>query len=302
MTSEVQIRVGTTLDDEAHAEVVGLLDRAGRTDAAPALNEAGRLALQRSRPGVTHLGALREQTLVGYAQLEDGPAGSTGQVVVDPAARRTGVGTALVAALRTRATSPLQVWAIGNTPAAAALARRSGLLPVRTLLVMTRSLADLPEAVLPPGVRIDTFDPAVDGPAWLAVNRRAFAAHPEQGAITADDLADRLREPWFDPDGFFLARSTEHPGAGLLGFHWTKQHGGGLGEVYVLGVDPEAEGRGLAKALLLHGLSHLRTRGNDTVELYVEADSARAVGLYQSRGFSVASRDVMYGDPASVER
>jgi mycothiol synthase len=239
--------------------------------------------------------------MVGYAQLDDAPTGSTGQVVVDPAARRSGVGTALVAALRARAARPLHVWAVGDTPAAVGLARRSGLVPVRTLLVMTRSLEGLPAPVLPAGVRIDTFDPEVDGPAWLAVNRRAFAHHPEQGAITADDLADRVREPWFDPDGFFLARSTEHPDAGLLGFHWTKQHGGGLGEVYVIGVDPSAEGRGLAKALLLHGLAYLQARGNTTVELYVEAGSARAVGLYESRGFTVASRDVMYGDPVSVE-
>ena len=142
VTSEAQILAGPTLDDDALGAVVGLLERAERADAAPALNEAGRLALRRSRPGISHLRAVRDGTLVGYAQLDDALAGSTGQVVVDPPARRSGVGTTLVAALRGRAGHPLHVWAVGNTPAAAGLARRSGLRPVRTLLVMTRSLAD----------------------------------------------------------------------------------------------------------------------------------------------------------------
>ncbi|MCD9448381.1 GNAT family N-acetyltransferase, partial [Klebsiella pneumoniae] len=89
----------------------------------------------------------------------------------------------------------------------------------------------------------------------LAVNARAFAHHPEQGSIDAEDLAERMNEVWFDPGGFFLAHAGGEPAGRLLGFHWTKEHGvlgePGLGEVYVLGVDPDAQGRGLAKALLL---------------------------------------------------
>jgi mycothiol synthase len=67
--------------------------------------------------------------------------------------------------------------------------------------------------------------------------------------------------------------------------------------VYVLGVDPDAQGRGLAKALLLTGLAHLRAGGDDTVELYVEADQPGPVGLYRAYGFVEASRDVMYAGP-----
>ncbi len=43
----------------------------------------------------------------------------------------------------------------------------------------------------------------------------------------------------------------------LLGFHWTKVHNTDLGEVYVVGVDPAAQGRGLGAALTLVGLHHL---------------------------------------------
>ena len=140
---------------------------------------------------------------------------------------------------------------------------------------------------------MSAFRPGTDEDAWLHVNARAFAAHPEQGSLTADDLAQRMAEPWFDPSGFFLAEA----GPTLLGFHWTKRHPGGLGEVYVLGVDPDAGGGGLGKALLDTGLAHLQRQGDTGVELYVEGDHERAVALYVGRGFTRASRDVMYAQP-----
>ena len=125
---------------------------------------------------------------------------------------------------------------------------------------------------------------------WLAVNARAFADHPEQGRITRADLDERMAEPWFDPAGFLIG---ERDGR-MIGFHWTKEHPGGLGEVYVLGVDPEAGRGGVGRALLLAGLRHLRTEGDTEVELYVEADHAGPVALYTRAGFEIRGRDVLY--------
>ena len=65
--------------------------------------------------------------------------------------------------------------------------------------------------------------------------------------------------------------------------------------MYVIGVDPDAQGGGLGKALLLAGLEHLAEQGVGEVMLYVDGDNAAAVRLYESLGFRRTRTDVMYG-------
>lgn len=269
--------------------VVKLAEAATAADGTAPLNEAALLHLRRPRPGVVHLLADQAGHLIGYAQLHGELPSRTGELVVHPDHRGQGVGRKLLAAMITQ--GPLRVWAMGETAAAQALARGNQLVPVRRLLIMKRSLAGvIPVSPPPTGVTIRTFVVGEDEREWLAVNAQAFAGHPEQGRIGLDDLTDRMAEPWFDPEGFFVAIRD----SAMIGFHWTKQHPGGLGEVYVLGVDPEAGGEGLGRALLSIGLEYLRQRGNTEVELYVEADNEPAVALYGGYGFRVVSRDVMY--------
>jgi mycothiol synthase len=147
---------------------------------------------------------------------------------------------------------------------------------------------------LPPlddSVSIRAFRPG-DEPEILRVNAAAFAQHPEQGGMDAEDLAARMAEPWFDPGGLLLA---ERDGR-LVGFHWTKQHSTELGEVYVVSVAPEAQGGGLGRLLTLAGLHHLADGGARETLLYVESDNAPAVAVYRRLGFTHAPSDthVMY--------
>ncbi|GAA2012491.1 mycothiol synthase [Catenulispora yoronensis] len=246
----------------------------------------------------------RSSELIGYAildktELEEGPSA---EVVVAPSSRRQGVGGALLDALRMkvrRTDPPLRVWAHGGLPAAAALAAKRGLEPVRELWVMARPPAEVPPAPAIEGVTVAAFRPGTDDEAWVELNARAFAHHPEQGSMTVADLRARMAEPWFDPAGFFLAWRDGK----LVGFHWTKVHDhsaygqGPVGEVYVLGVDPSEQGRGLGKALTLIGLAHLRERGLGTVILYVEGDNGPAVAVYSKLGFTRRSADIMYRMP-----
>jgi len=173
-------------------------------------------------------------------------------------------------------------------------------------------------AELPAGVRIRTFVPGQDEAAFLAVNARAFAWHPEQGRLDLAGLRAEMAQDWFDPAGFFLAVIPQSPGgeAGqdtVVGFHWTKVHGvdpnpgaggrgGPIGEVYVLGVDPQSGLRGLGAPLTAVGLDHLAGHGLDTVMLYVEGDNHRAVRLYERFGFRTFLTNVVYRCAAADTR
>ena len=235
-------------------------------------------------------------SVVGYLNLT--PAG-TAELVVRPDARRRGIGTALVQAAIARGGPSTRFWAHGTLPAARAMAAACNLRPARELIQMRRPLDDVPEATVPQGISLRTYGGITDNAELLRVNNAAFSWHPEQAGWTEADIAARLAEPWFDPEGLFLAFDDAH--GALCGFHWTKVHddrlGEVLGEVYVLGVDPAAQGRGLGKALTLHGLNHLAGRlahEEPTVMLYVESDNTAAIKTYQSLGFAVAGVDTAY--------
>ncbi|WP_406814060.1 mycothiol synthase [Mycobacterium sp. M23085] len=254
----------------------------------------------------TTLGATTSaNAIVGYLNLSPPRDGQTGmaELVVHPRARRRGVGTMLARAALAKTGAGNRFWAHGTLEPARATASALGLAPVRELIQMRRSLRGLPDTVPPvPGVTIRTYAGAADDAELLRVNNAAFAYHPEQGGWTEVELAERRNEPWFDPAGLFLAfadAGSDRPGA-LLGFHWTKVHldRPGLGEVYVVGVDPAAQGRGLGQALTAVGIDWLGRRLADaadpTVLLYVESDNVAAVRTYQRLGFTTYSVDTAY--------
>jgi mycothiol synthase len=215
-------------------------------------------------------------------------------LAVAPDARGRGEGTALAAAVADSDVEVRTAWSHGDHPAARALATRHGFTATRELWVMRRPVAE-PLPATGTDVAIRGYRPE-DEAALLRVNAAAFADHPEQGGMDAADLAQRMAEPWFDPAGLLVADD----GSGLLGFHWTKQHDARLGEVYVVGVDPAAQGRGLGRVLTLAGLHHLVGLGVDEVLLYVESDNAPAIAVYSGLGFTHAAEDtdVQYLRPA----
>jgi mycothiol synthase len=253
-----------------------------------------------------------DNTIVGYLNLSapHNAGAAMAEMVVYPRARRLGIGAAMGRAALAKTVGHSQFWAHGTLEPARATASALGLVPVRELVQMRRSLRDIPDPVVPdqaPGVRIRTYAGPADDAELLRVNNAAFAKHPEQGGWTATELAERRSESWFDPEGLFLAfgDSSSDQADRLLGFHWTKVHPDqpGLGEVYVLGVDPSAQGRGLGQMLASIGIASLARRlaGSDnlaaepTVMLYVESDNVPAVRTYQRLGFTTYSVDTAYG-------
>jgi mycothiol synthase len=306
----VQIERHQRLTAVEVAQVTRLVDEVTEADGVRPLSEHVMLHLRYGgdAPARNLLGWRRRSSgreLVGYAHLDvtDPVEGASAELAVAPALRRAGYGRALVEALL--ADTPdgrLRLWAHGEHPAAAALAASLGFHRDRILWQLRRSLyAPLPAPQLPPDVTIRTFVVGRDEERWIEVNNRAFAEHPDQGHWSVEELRLREREPWFDPAGFFLAERGAGAAAELVGFHWTKVHGADdghghqpIGEVYVVGVDPSAQGQGLGPALTLVGLRYLRSRGLSSALLYVDDTNSGAIKVYERLGFTRWDVDVSY--------
>ncbi|WP_460520659.1 mycothiol synthase [Humibacter antri] len=280
-------------DDVADALTVA--DAALRHDDTDPFNEQTRLDLASGRRSVRvgrDGGVAIAAAAFGNGELD---------LTVLPAARGRGFGTAMLDSLLPELEPDVTAWSHGDHPAARALASGHGFDVVRTLLrLRLPSLLTVGDggstgagaAMSTSGIRIAEFDPDADASDWLALNARAFASHPEQGSTSADDLAEREAEPWFDPADFLVAKDS----AGrMLGFHWMKlQPHAAEGEVYVLGVDPDAASRGLGKLLLAEGLRRMRAKGRTEASLYVEGDNHPALALYRRFGFIEDAVDVQY--------
>jgi len=328
-TAGNEIRVSGPLPSDQAGAVLDLVRQAAEEDGVSPLSEHVMLHLRYGGdPRARNVLIWHDGKLAGYAHLDptDPVEGPAGEMVIHPARRGKGLGLILTEALSAEAgPAGLRLWAHGDLPAAARLAASAGFSRSRALWQMRRSLqARIGRPQLADGITVRTFTVGQDEDAWVGLNHRAFSRHPEQGAWTRADLDMREREPWFDPDGFFLAER----GGELVGFHWTKIHGGGvesgtgstgtgstgtgstgtgstgtgstghgheaIGEVYVVGVDPAARGTGLGRALTLIGLRYLRARGLSQVMLYVDETNTAAIGLYESLGFTHWDTDVMF--------
>lgn len=234
-------------------------------------------------------------------------AAGDAEFVVDPDARRQGQGARMLEALL--GDTDMLFWAHGDHPAARALAASHGLQPVRTLLHLEAPVPSAPRSFLrssgaaAPGQALNAepkadisaegngvraYEPT-DADAWLALNARAFAHHPEQGGMTRADLDVITAEPWFDPRDFLLLWD----GPELIGYSWLKVEGG-EGEFYAVGVSPDRRGEGLGTSAVRAGLARLASRGIRTAHLYVEGDNAPALALYEGFGFTRRSIDVQY--------
>lgn len=314
------------LDESARDEVAALAERAAAQDGAEPLPEQALLAVR--RPGGGEHAHLLIRTseggdLLGYAQVDlGGGEPYATEILVDPEARRRGLGSVLLSAARTLPVDgetlgpahegapahPVAVWSHGDLRQARAFALARGLHRHRELHVLARPVADGDAAALqdefaPEGLRLDRFRPGVDEEAWVRVNAAAFADHPEQGRMRVADLRARQGQEWFDPARLYLVREagsgTEaaevDAAADPLAFLWMKQEPGEQdAELYVLGVHPDAQGRGLGGRLTRVALADTARHGAARTILYVDGDNAAALATYRRAGFEVERTEAQY--------
>ena len=262
----------TPLEVERILEIAA---EAARADGVEHLDEAARLELEHRPQSVT--GVVNEN---GFAIV----TGSALAMVVRPGRRGHERARALLARIPGAASS---AWSHADHPAARHLAHEHGWRRDRELLRMLRPAAPGSSEGDPATFGRLTGYAVGDESELLRVNSAAFADHPEQGGLTLNGLHERMAESWFDPDDVLELWDGDR----LAAFHWLKRHPDGLGEVYVLAVDPAYAGKGLGGHLLAAGLTRL---GEVPVQLYVESGNAKARRLYESAGFAVAEVHAHY--------
>ncbi len=292
-------------------DITALLDRVTRATGHVALSEHKRMSLHHTAApaptaGESHLvaGVLARAgdraDLIGYAPL----VGSREtrryavEVVVAPEADPDAqvydlLVDAIIDLVERLGGGWLRLWTAAASDGDDARALAHGLRVERSL-VQLRCALPLPEHTgRGPTIKTRPFRPGLDEEAWLVTNNRAFASHPEQGHWELSTLLEREKEPWFDPDGLLL---LEEDGR-VAGSCWTKVHGDTdppMGEIYIIGVDPDFHGRGWGRALTAAGLAWLSGRGLTVGMLYVDADNVPALSMYRSMGFAEDHVDRAY--------
>ncbi len=284
---------------EVEAEVARIDDAVRAASGHPALNDGVWLDLEHPRPdsagflvgdrGYAHV-ARSENDAPGHWALSLAVAPDSGA-----ASDRGALVGAAVRHVAAHGGGLLVLWVLGAGPDDDTQLAAAGMHPDRDLYEMRVGLPIARRPKWPADVRVRTFEIGRDETAWLDVNNRAFAGHAEQGGWTTATLERRMAEPWFDPTLFLLAFDAD----GLAGFNWLKLHDAHdrdprLGEIYVIGIDPRAQGTGLGSPLAIAGLDTVHERGIDTGMLFCAADNEPALGLYHSLGFTVHRTDRAY--------
>ena len=256
----------------------------------------------------SHLLIENSTQVIGYAHIDqtDLVAGPSVELVVAPEHRTSDVGEQLLSEAIKICGKKIRLWVHGQQSSTHTLATSHNFEKIRTVLQMSRSLADIQQLpVIDPKISIRSFLPAIDNQPWLELNNLVFKDHPEQGGWGVSDLNHRVNEEWFDEKGFFIAERDNQ----MIGFTWTKIHGahshdhGGnesahahpaIGEIYVTAISPSFAGGGIGKALTITALNYLKYQGLADVILYVDAENQSAINLYQSLGFKEFGKDLLF--------
>lgn len=309
------ISVNKALNENQVNQILQLVIDSSETDGARPFSEHVEIHLRSGGDrSVIHLLAENSnKKIVGYGHLDttDLVAGPSGELVVDPNFRKQGIATQIVTEMKALTNGQaLRLWSHGDTPIARQFSEKMGFNSVRNIIQMRRSLfTPIEQFKLPANYNLREFDSEFDIDNFIKLNKDCFIDLADQSSWTRKDVELRIAENWFSSPGFILLENDKRD---LIGFCWTKIHGQDhkhekddghqhldhghepIGEIYVLGVNPENQGKGLGKSLTLWGLNHLRRCGLDSAMLYVDSNNQKAIDLYEELGFGFWGLDRLY--------
>ncbi len=129
------------------------------------------------------------------------------------------------------------------------------------------------------------------------IQNRAFTGTWGYNPNTVAEITYRTNLVNCSPGDVILACDGDKP----VGYCWTRidcepedRSGEGKGHIYMLGVEPDYRQKGIGKRVLLAGLSYLKSRGRQVVELTVDSRNRAACALYRSVGFKVRTHSLWY--------
>ncbi|MCE7870377.1 GNAT family N-acetyltransferase [bacterium CPR1] len=273
-------------------ELERLVERCQQADRSRCLSEELLLRLRKGTGDTWASWVPGAEGWSGYAQLHLTDQGAWGELLVDPSARRRGLGRhlldACVQSARERGANHLDVWCFGDHEGGARLSRSLGFAPLRRLLFLVRGLDSLPPLPASP-VGLEPFEGSRDVSVWMALHR-SVQPDPTR-AWSEDDLQLRLAEPWFDPSLLRLARLDGQ----AVGYLWLKHHALQTeGELFRMAVAPAMQGRGLGRYLVTWALHELAWRRALTASVFVSTSNEAACRLYQGLGFRTHASDCCY--------
>ena len=129
------------------------------------------------------------------------------------------------------------------------------------------------------------------------IQNRCFAGTWGYNPNTTEEIAYRLNMSHCGPEDVILIFDGDKP----VGYCWTMidneaeaATGDRRGYIHMLGVDRELRGREIGRIALHDGLSYLKNKGAQVVELTVDSENKVACALYRSAGFKTWAGNLWY--------
>jgi mycothiol synthase len=214
--------------------------------------------------------------------------------VVRPEHRRRGIGRRMIdlglAMEAERGRPELFMGSVPDAPAGEAFLRATGFTFHSTVwdLELPPDRA-VPAPVFPDDVVARPFDRSRDITTLAPLVNAAFANHPTPMVMEEEMVRASLDDPnVLDEDAILLEDSAtgETVGLCLIDVHRVDGRVASTsGEIGILGVRPDRQGRGLGRELLRAGVAYVREAGLPNVSLAVNSRNDGALGLYESEGF-----------------